>query len=72
MVALNNQINAAREATKTRTADVETFQSGDLGFLGFADTDRVIFYRTPTRRQYIELKQDTLPLCRDYSDLWRC
>jgi L-asparaginase len=61
MVALNNQINAAREATKTRTADVETFQSGDLGFLGFADTDRVIFYRTPTRRQYIELKQDTLP-----------
>jgi L-asparaginase len=61
MIALNNQINAAREATKTRTSDVETFQSGDIGFLGYADTDRVLFYRTSTRRQYIELKQNTLP-----------
>jgi L-asparaginase len=61
MIALNNQINAAREATKTRTADVEAFQSGDLGFLGYADSDRVIFYRTPTRRQYIPLKQGKLP-----------
>jgi len=61
MIALNNQINAARESTKTRTSDVETFQSGDMGFLGYADTDRVIFYRTPARRQYIELKQNTLP-----------
>lgn len=61
MIALNNQINAAREATKTRTSDVETFQSGDIGFIGYADTDRVLFYRTPARRQYIELKQNTLP-----------
>lgn len=61
MIALNNQINAAREATKTHTSDVETFRSGDFGFLGVADHDRVVFARTPTRRQYIGLKGDALP-----------
>src|SRR6478672_10598669 len=47
MVALNNQINAAREVTKSHTSDVETFKSGDFGVLGNADDDRVIFYRAP-------------------------
>jgi L-asparaginase len=60
MIALNNQINAAREVTKTHTSDVETFKSGDFGFLGNADNDRVIFYRTPLRRQFIPLVQDKL------------
>src|SRR5262249_48360049 len=37
MIALNNNINAARDAVKTHTSDVETFKSGDLGFLGYSD-----------------------------------
>ena len=61
MIALNNQINAAREATKTRTSDVETFQSGDIGFIGYVDRDRVVFYRHPSRRQFIQIQQDRLP-----------
>lgn len=61
MIALNNQINAAREVTKTHTSDVETFKSGDFGFLGNVDEDRVIFYRAPIRRQYIPLKVERLP-----------
>lgn len=61
MIALNNQICAAREVTKTHTSDVETFKSGDFGFLGNADNDRVIFYRAPIRRQYIPLAKDALP-----------
>lgn len=61
MIAMNNQINAAREVTKSHTSDVETFKSGDYGFIGNADHDKVIFYRTPLRRQYIEIKQDKLP-----------
>jgi L-asparaginase len=61
MIALNNQINAAREATKTHTSDVETFKSGDAGFLGVVDQDRVVFARTPTRRQSIVLKDGPLP-----------
>lgn len=61
MIAMNNQINAAREVVKTHTSDVETFKSGDYGFLGIADHDRVIFYRAPTRRQNIPLQQEELP-----------
>lgn len=61
MIALNNQINAAREVTKTHTSDVETFKSGDYGFLGNVDEDRVVFYRAPLRRQHIPLKADKLP-----------
>ena len=61
MIALNGQINTARDATKTHTSDVETFKSGDLGFLGNVDHDRVVFYRVPLRRQHVELKQRELP-----------
>jgi L-asparaginase len=61
MITLNNQINAAREATKTHTSDVETFKSGDYGFLGVVDNDRVVFARTPSRRQHIALKGRPLP-----------
>ncbi len=42
MIAMNNQINAAREATKTHTSSVETFKSGDSGFLGAVDFDRIV------------------------------
>lgn len=55
MIALNNQINAAREATKSHTSSVETFRSGELGFIGVADPDRVLFYRMPIRRQHVPL-----------------
>lgn len=34
MVAMNNQINAARSVTKTHTGNVETFKSGKFGFPG--------------------------------------
>lgn len=61
MIVLNNQINAAREATKTHTSDVETFKSGDFGFLGTVDQDRIVFGRTPVRRQHIPLKWNPAP-----------
>jgi len=61
MIALNNQVNAAREVSKAHTSSVETFRSGDLGFLGVADVDRVVFYRAPARRQHVPLAQDKLP-----------
>lgn len=56
MIALNNNVNAARDAVKTHTSDVDTFKSGDLGFLGYADYDRVVWYRAPTRRQHVALR----------------
>ena len=61
MIAMNGQVNAAREATKTHTSDVETFKSGDFGFLGVVDQDRVVFVRAPVRRQHIALTGRPLP-----------
>src|SRR4029077_54713 len=45
MVLLNDEINAARDVTKTNTERVNTFESRDLGPIGFADSDRIVFYR---------------------------
>jgi len=61
LIAMNNQINAAREASKTHTADVETFKSGDFGLLGVIDEDRVVFSRKCTRRQHVPLWVRVLP-----------
>jgi L-asparaginase len=61
MITLNNQINAAREVTKSHTSDVETFKSGDFGFLGVVDYDRIVFARVPSRRQHVALKAEPLP-----------
>jgi L-asparaginase len=61
LLAMNSQINAARDVTKTHTSSVETFKSGDYGFLGEVDFDRITFARAPLRRQYIAIKTDKMP-----------
>jgi len=33
---LNDEINGARDVTKTNTYRVETFRAGELGLLGYA------------------------------------
>ncbi|HZT78016.1 MAG TPA: asparaginase [Vicinamibacterales bacterium] len=50
LVVLNDEINAARDVTKTNTLRVETFRAPELGLLGYVDGDRVTFYRASTRR----------------------
>jgi L-asparaginase len=50
LVVMNDEINAAREVTKTNTFRVETFQSPDVGMLGYVHEDQVTFYRTSTRK----------------------
>ena len=49
MVVLNDEINAARDVTKTSNYRVQTFVSRDFGILGYADADVVKFYRKPLR-----------------------
>ena len=61
MLAMNNQINAARDVTKTQTSSVETFKSGEWGFLGVVDFDRIVYSRMPLRRQHIAIKMDSMP-----------
>jgi len=55
---MNDEINAAREVTKTNTLRVETFRTPDLGLLGYVDEDRVAFYRSPTRRHTVNSEFD--------------
>jgi len=50
LVVLNDEINAARDVTKTNTYRVETFRAPELGLLGYVDEDKVTFYRSSTRR----------------------
>ncbi len=58
LVVLNDEINAARDVTKTNTYRVETFQARELGILGYADPDRVVYYRAPTRRHTTQSQFD--------------
>jgi L-asparaginase len=50
LVVMNDEINGARDVTKTNTYRVETFRSPELGYLGYVDEDKVSFYRTSTKR----------------------
>lgn len=50
LVVVNEEINAAREVTKTLSFRLETYQTRDLGNLGYVDSDRVVFYRSVERR----------------------
>ena len=44
--------------TKTNTYRLETFQARELGILGYADPDRIVFYRAPTRKHTIQSQFD--------------
>lgn len=52
LVVLNDEIQAAREVSKTSTLRMQTFRTPDFGVLGHADGDAVAFYRRPLRRCY--------------------
>ncbi len=53
LVVMNEEIHAAREVTKTHSANPGTFASPFWGPLGYADADRVIFRRSPLGLQKI-------------------
>ena len=50
LVVMNDEINGARDVTKTNTFRVETFRAPELGYLGYVDADKVSFYRASTKR----------------------
>jgi L-asparaginase len=58
LVLLNDEINAARDVTKANTYRVETFQTRELGILGYADPDRIVFYRAPVRKHTTQSQFD--------------
>lgn len=51
-MVVNGEINAAREVSKTSTYRSQTFQSQDLGLLGYVDGDEIVFCRHLVRQHY--------------------
>jgi len=45
LLVLNEHIAAARNVFKNHNRNVHTFQSPELGYLGFVDPDKIIFYQ---------------------------
>jgi len=58
LIVMNDEINGARDATKTNTYRVETFRAPDLGYLGYVDADQVSFYRASTKRHTVNSEFD--------------
>jgi len=48
LVVLNDEVNAAREVTKTHTMSLDTFKSLEFGPLGIVDSNHVLYYRNQT------------------------
>jgi L-asparaginase len=66
LVALNDEINAARDVTKANTATLSTFRSPELGLLGYMQDNKPHFYRASTRKHTADSEfdvsgLDTLP-----------
>ena len=57
LVALNDQINAEREVTKTNTVSADTFKATELGFLGYMLDGKPRFYRASLRKHGLTEQQ---------------
>lgn len=62
LIVMNDEINGARDVTKTNTLRVETFKSPELGLLGYVDEDKVAFYRASTKRHTTSSEFDVAAL----------
>ena len=62
LALLNDEIQCAREVTKTSTYRLQTFHSPDFGVLGHADGDAIVFYRHPLRRHAPDTEFDVRTL----------
>ncbi len=50
LVVLNDEINGARDVTKTNAQRLQAFSAGSRGVLGVVDDDRIRYVRRPRRR----------------------
>ena len=62
MIAMNDTINGARDATKTNTTNVGTFRSPDAGPLGVISAGKNIFLHQPARRHTFNSQFDVSKL----------
>ena len=62
LVAMNDQINGAREVTKTNTSTLDTFKTPELGLLGYIQGSKPYFYRQSTRKHTADTEFDVSKL----------
>ena len=62
LVAMNDQINAARDVTKTNTSTLDTFRTPELGLLGYIQGSKPFFYRQSTRKHTVDTEFDIAEL----------
>lgn len=71
VIALNEEIHAARDVRKLHTSHVDAFNSGDIGALGCIDTGKVIWHRKaePTVKLGIPKKLARVAICKAYTGM---
>ena len=62
LVMLNDEIQAARDVTKTSNWRMQTFRTHDFGVLGHADGDAIAYYRRTERKVYPDTEFDVTSL----------
>ena len=62
LVVLNDQINAARDVTKSNTSTADTFRTPDLGMLGYVQGNKPYFYHLSTRKNTADTEFDIASL----------
>ena len=58
LVAMNDQIQAARDVTKTNTSTLDAFRTPELGMLGYIQGSKPFFYRQSTRKHTVDTEFD--------------
>ena len=58
LVALNDQIQGARNVTKTNTSTLDSFKTPELGMLGYIQGNRPYFYHASTRKHTADTEFD--------------
>jgi L-asparaginase type II len=62
LVAMNDQIQAARDITKTNTSTLDSFRTPELGMLGYIQGSKPFFYRQSTRKHTADSEFDVSTL----------
>ena len=58
LVAMNDQIQAARDITKVNTSTLDAFRTADLGMLGYIQGSKPFFYRQQVRKHTADAEFD--------------
>jgi L-asparaginase type II len=62
LVAMNDQIHAARDVTKANTTTADTFRAAELGMIGYIQGGQPFFYREVTRKHTVDTEFDVAKL----------